>query len=65
MKTIAVAPVIAVVICTLLFCARAQNPLTNGLVAYYPFNGDANDLSGDGNNGIVAGDVTDAVTVSA
>ena len=28
----------------------AQNFLTNGLVAYYPFNGNANDASGNGNN---------------
>jgi hypothetical protein len=27
----------------------------NGLVAYYPFNGDANDLSGNGNHGIIEG----------
>lgn len=27
------------------------NFLTNGLVAYYPFNGNANDASGNGNNG--------------
>ena len=26
---------------------------TNGLVAYYPFNGNANDESGNGNNGIL------------
>ena len=26
--------------------------VTDGLVAYYPFNGDANDLSGNGLNGI-------------
>ena len=30
----------------------AQINLQNGLVAYYPFNGDANDESGNGNNGI-------------
>ena len=30
----------------------AQIP-TSGLVAYYPFNGNANDNSGNGNNGIV------------
>ena len=32
----------------------AQQPafLTNGLVAYYPFNGNANDESGNGNNGV-------------
>jgi hypothetical protein len=38
-----------------------NNPLTepaslkNGLVAYYPFNGNANDESGNGNNGTVNG----------
>jgi len=30
---------------------NAQSFLTNGLVAYYPFNGNANDASGNGNNG--------------
>lgn len=29
--------------------------LTNGLVAYYPFNGNANDESGNGNDGVVHG----------
>lgn len=33
---------------------QAQVP-TNGLVAYYPFNGNANDESGNGNDGIVNG----------
>jgi hypothetical protein len=33
----------------------AQSFLTNGLVAYYPFNGDANDASGFNNNGTVVG----------
>ena len=32
----------------------AQVP-TNGLVAYYPFNGNANDATGNGNNGTVNG----------
>ena len=32
---------------------QAQDPFTNGLVAYYPFNGNANDASGNGNNGTV------------
>jgi hypothetical protein len=31
--------------------ASAQSWLTNGLVAYYPFNGDASDASGNGHNG--------------
>jgi len=34
---------------------HAQTFLTNGLVAYYPFNGNAIDVSGNGNNGIVQG----------
>jgi Concanavalin A-like lectin/glucanases superfamily len=32
-----------------------QGSLTNGLVGYFPFNGDANDASGNGNNGTVQG----------
>lgn len=39
-------------------CFFAQIPSyipTDGLVAYYPFNGNANDVSGNGNNGIVTG----------
>lgn len=35
--------------------AHAENWLTNGLVAYYPFNGDANDASGNGKHGTAAG----------
>ena len=31
----------------------AQVNLNQGLVAYYPFNGNANDVSGNGNNGIL------------
>ena len=34
--------------------AQCQSWLTNGLVAYYPFNGNANDAAGT-NNGIVNG----------
>jgi hypothetical protein len=30
--------------------ARAQVPFTNSLVAYFPFSGNANDASGNGNN---------------
>jgi hypothetical protein len=32
---------------------HAQSWLTDGLVAYYPFSGNANDASGNGNNGVV------------
>jgi len=35
--------------------AHAQSFLTNGLVAYYPFNGNANDASGNGHNGTNSG----------
>lgn len=35
---------------------QAQTFLTNGLVAYYPFNGNANDASGNGLNATVQGD---------
>ncbi len=34
---------------------QSANTLINGLVAYYPFNGNANDESGNGNNGTVNG----------
>lgn len=40
------------------FTARIQGCATiptNGLIAYYPFSGNANDLSGNANNGIVNG----------
>jgi hypothetical protein len=30
--------------------ATAQSFITNGLIAYYPFNGNANDASGNSNN---------------
>jgi len=35
--------------------AKAQDWITNGLVAYYSFNGNANDASGNGYNGTVYG----------
>jgi hypothetical protein len=39
---------------------QAQVPFTNSLVAYYPFNGSANDATGNGNNGTIIGDVVPA-----
>lgn len=36
---------------------RGQSFLTNGLVAYYPFKGNAHDESGNGNDGFVVGAV--------
>jgi hypothetical protein len=41
-----------------IYCAQSTeqpSSLTNGLVAYYPFNGNANHESGNGNNGVVNG----------
>jgi hypothetical protein len=45
-------PVILLLTMLCAWHAQAQQPsfLTNGLVAYYPFNGNANDESGNGNN---------------
>jgi len=39
----------------LLLSAQAQNQFSNGLVVYYPFDGNANDASGNTNDGIVFG----------
>ena len=36
---------------------HCQLSLTNGLIAFYPFNGNADDASGNGHNGIVDGAV--------
>jgi len=47
---------VAIILCGYSFNALAQNPnLDSGLVAYYPFNGNANDMSGNGNHGIIKG----------
>ncbi len=43
-----------IVLLALSFNAFTQIP-TNGLVAYYPFSGNANDMSGNGYNGILNG----------
>lgn len=39
--------------------AHGQSSLTNGLVAHYPFDGNANDASSNGNHGIVSGALPD------
>lgn len=36
--------------------SESQPDISKGLVAYYPFDGDANDASGNGNNGMLNGD---------
>jgi len=47
--------------CFILTCSTSYgsmvyaDDLTNGLVAHYAFNGNANDSSGNGNNGVVSG----------
>src|SRR6266516_2522215 len=51
MKTTKTVFGILVVTVSLTVQVHAQTFLTNGLVAYYPFNGNANDASGNGNNG--------------
>jgi hypothetical protein len=55
MKTILNIISIAALCACLSLTANAQSWLTNGLVAYYPFSGNANDASGNGNNGTING----------
>ncbi|MGA2029883.1 MAG: LamG domain-containing protein [Verrucomicrobiota bacterium] len=45
---------IVVALCLIVLPTYGQSFLTNGLVAYYPFNGNANDASGNGLNGIIS-----------
>ena len=40
---------------TVTVAALNNSTLVNGLVAYYPFNGNANDESGNGNHGVING----------
>lgn len=40
-----------IVLAMLVITVKSQSFITNGLVAYYPFHGNANDASGNGNNG--------------
>ena len=58
MKTVKTLFGILTITAALAIQVQAQTFLTNGLVAYYPFNGNANDASGSGNNGTVYGGVT-------
>lgn len=44
-------------VATTVCSVNGQSFLTNGLVGYYPFNGNASDASGNGNDGIVNGAV--------
>jgi len=49
----------------LTFRVQAQPPVTNGLVAFYPFDGNANDGSGNGYNGVLNGNTITSVTNEA
>ena len=40
---------------SLLFCANTTNALDPGLAAYWPLDGDAEDATGNGNDGVIAG----------
>ena len=55
MKTFKALFGIVTITCGLTVCGYSQSFLTNGLVVYYAFNGNANDASGNGNNGTVDG----------
>jgi hypothetical protein len=49
---------VAVIACAAAGCLHFRSGKPRGdrsLIAYYPFNGNANDLSGNGNNGIIHG----------
>lgn len=46
---------VLLVMCMLSFAGIVHADLNDGLVAYYPFNGNANDESGNGNHGTVNG----------
>jgi hypothetical protein len=47
----------AVFILVFLVVSGAHADLNNGLIAYYPFSGDANDASGNGFNGTIVGPI--------
>ena len=49
------ARLLAVSLLLLGLVSNARADLTNGLVAYYPFDGNASDMSGNGNDGTVNG----------
>jgi hypothetical protein len=52
--------IFTVILLEILFCSCMRindnsSALNVGLIAYYPFNGNANDASGNGNNGVIHG----------
>lgn len=59
MKRVNVKPILIISICMLnISILMAQIP-SNGLVAYYPFNGNATDVSGNNHNGTVVNAIPD------
>ncbi|MFN5325184.1 MAG: LamG-like jellyroll fold domain-containing protein [Bacteroidota bacterium] len=55
MKTKSLVLILSLLASTSLFSQIPSYVSTNGLVGYWPFNGNANDASGNGNNGTVNG----------
>ncbi len=55
MKNIHVIPLVALCATVIATPAFSQSYPTQGLVAYYPFDGNANDASGNSKNGVAAG----------
>jgi hypothetical protein len=55
MKPLGKLPLLITAFLALAASAQAQSFLTNGLVAYYPFSGNANDATGNGHDGMVMG----------
>ena len=50
-----ISTILTLLIFTSIFSQIPSYVPTDGLVGYYPFNGNANDESGNGNNGTVIG----------
>jgi len=46
---------VLVLVLSIMISGAVNASLTDGLIAYYPFNGNANDESGNGNHGTVYG----------
>lgn len=61
MKKIGISIIIVLLVFGINSCKSddsVQIDITTGLQAYYPFSGDANDISGNGLNGVIFGDAT-------
>src|SRR5258708_38539110 len=52
------APLFIAALLAITMNAQAQSFLTNGLIAYYPFDGNANDGTGRGHDGLVMGAIS-------